>query len=391
MNIRTALALGLASLLAGCTTAKKDTPWAAQKVSARSLRARTAENMVHLETEPWSPGHAYDEPCAGWSGDYPGRTILALVMEEKALGRKAKHLDEIMRRLPGHLNDLGYMGEPAGDILSEQQMAGNGWMLRALCAYARYAEDPVIDVRPIVERWAENLFLPGIGRYCDYPVDAGARDGFNLDLGGTAMGSANGWSLSSDVGCVFIGMDGLVDAWKLTGDGKLVPAIEEIVAKFIEMDPVAITAQTHATLTGIRALLRYDAKRFLADAIRLFDAYREHGMTDRYENCNLFCGYDCKWTEPCAIVDSMIIAHELHRLTGDESYAELYDNILYALLMHQMGNGGFTSYMTFPKGSDEPPRRLWDYEVSWCCTMRGGTGLAIALMIAENRYEEDMK
>jgi hypothetical protein len=127
----------------------------------------------------------------------------------------------------------------------------------------------------------------------------------------------------------------------------------------------------------MRALLRYDARRFLPLVESRFDLYRRYGMTDRCENYNWFLRYDT-WTEPCAIVDSLLLAHQLGSLTGKGEYSELEGRILAALVAHQRPNGGFCLMKTFPKGTAHAPEITCE-EAHWCCTMRGGAGLATAL------------
>ncbi|MBP3388525.1 MAG: glycoside hydrolase family 127 protein, partial [Clostridia bacterium] len=83
------------------------------------------------------------------------------------------------------------------------------------------------------------------------------------------------------------------------------------------------------------------------------------------------------WTEPCAIVDSYIAAMELFRITEDVKWLETAQRIYYNALCHaQRENGGFgcdncvgadTLFLTVHGGG---------IDASWCCTMRGGEGLA---------------
>ncbi len=356
--------------------------FAACETDEPTLESRVRLSAQRLEGEKYRPDKVFltEAESGGWPGDTEGRTILALTLQEEALGVKAKYLDEILRRVPAHLNARGYMGPIYKDAFDEQQLSGNGWMLRGLCEYARRVQNPVIDAKGIAHRLARELFLPGVGHFKNYPIDAAARRGFAGQASGTIAETAGGWRLSTDIGCVFIGLDGLVQTWQLTGDDELKPAIEELIARFLEIDLLAIKAQTHASLTAMRALLRYDTARYLKDVERCFAIYREYGMTDRYENYNWFTRYDT-WTEPCGIVDSLLLAHDLYAATGKEEYRELEGKIMTALCAHQRANGGFGLQKTFPKGCNHPPAEHRD-EAHWCCTMRGGAGLARALLWA---------
>jgi len=360
--------------------------WNEMKPIAREDLVRSVEASARrLEDARYSPERVFqvDVGAQSWPGDTEGRTTLALVLQEAALGRKSKHLDGILRQLPAHLNGKGYMGNVHTNFVDEQQLSGNGWMLRALCAYARLEKSPVIDAKSIARRLARGLFLPCRGAFVHYPIDPAGRKGGGGASGNVVEEIADGWRLSTDVGCFVIGVDGLVDAYALTGDEDLKPVIEEALARYLAIDLVAIKAQTHATLTGLRALLRYDARRFLPEVEKRFDLYVRYGMTDRYENYNWF-GRTDTWTEPCAIVDSVLVARELHRIAGKPDYATYAARFLDALLAHQRDNGGFGLQKTFPKGSGHEPV-MEAYEAYWCCTMRGGAGLAAVLLETERQ------
>ena len=362
--------------LAGADAASTRSP----DTSAESLRARVELSSRRLEAEKYRPDAVFlgEDKSNGWPGDTEGRTLLALVLQQEALGVKPKYLDGIMRAVPSHLNEDGYFGKVRRGVASEQQMAGNGWLLRALCEYVRVEKSPVIDAKGVARRIARGLFLANADLFPLYPVTPDARKDMPVGgASGTTAAEVSGWELSTDVGALFIGLDGLVQAWQTTGDPDLKRPIEFIIARFEAFDPIDVKAQTHATLSGIRALLRYDAKRFLPLAERRFDLYRLYGMTDRFENYNWFLRYDT-WTEPCAIVDSLLLAHRLGELTGKGAYAELEKNILAALVAHQRPNGGFCLMKTFPKGTAHAPEIACE-EAHWCCTMRGGAGLATAL------------
>ena len=60
------------------------------------------------------------------------------------------------------------------------------------------------------------------------------------------------WILSSDVGCLFIGMEGLIHAYAHLKTSEVKAVIDEMFAKLREIDILKIQAQTHATLTACR-------------------------------------------------------------------------------------------------------------------------------------------
>ena len=99
-------------------------------------------------------------------------------------------------------------------------------------------------------------------------------------------------------------------------------------------------------------------------------------MTENYENYNWFERYDT-WTEPCAIVDSYLLATQLWAATRNPTYLEDADKIyLNGIAATQRHNGGFGCDK--PVGVVYPELGIHADEAYWCCTMRGGEGLGRA-------------
>ena len=354
------------ALSAGCTgnEGKKSTvePVKYDEITfSGELKYRLQQNLVRLKSDKYLPDNVFltEEESGGWPGDTEGRTILGLVCDSRATRQAAPSLMEIINRVPRHLNSLGYMGPEYDDVLNEQQLSGNGWMLRGLCAYYDVSSDArVLDwIRSI----AENLFVKGKGMYKSYP--------------------SGQWMLSSDTGCLFIGMDGLIDAYRLVGTPEMKEVIDEMIARFLEIDLVAIQAQTHASLTACRGLVRYaeltGEAKLIQEAEKRWKIYKQYGMTENYENYNWFGRYDT-WTEPCAIVDSYILAYKLWQHTGNNDYLNDAQLIYYNAICHtQRSNGGF-GCDTCPGEASGPDLAVSIDEAHWCCTMRGAEGLATA-------------
>jgi hypothetical protein len=179
------------------------------------LSVRIARNFDRLEETKYQPEHVFltDEESGNWPGDTEGRTILGLVLDARASGRTPKYLEEIIDRIPAHLNKLGYMGEVYEDALNEQQLSGNGWMLRGLCEYYEWKKDE--KILSIIQSIANNLFVKGKGFYKEYPIDPEERKKNVGEESGSIQDTKNKWMLSSDIGCVFIGMEGAIHAYKV--------------------------------------------------------------------------------------------------------------------------------------------------------------------------------
>ena len=344
------------------------------------LSQRVSKNFDRLEEEKYQPDHVFltEEQSGNWPGDTEGRTILGLVLDAQASHRTPKYLEEIIHRIPAHLNSKGYMGPIYEGKAHEQQLSGNGWLLRGLCEYYEWKRDP--KVRDLISSITRNLFLGIADKYATYPIAPNERkQGIGAESGSIADTQGD-WMLSTDIGCVFIGMDGLIHAYAILQDKDLKAPIETLIDKFLKVDLTGIKAQTHATLTACRGLIRYAEitgdKRFVDEAAKRFRIYVENGMTENYENYNWFDRFET-WTEPCAIVDSYMLAMQLWQHTLDASYLEYAERIYYNAICHtQRRNGGF--------GCDSCPGlaqatsllRVHADEAHWCCTMRGGEGLS---------------
>jgi hypothetical protein len=346
------------------------------------LLTRAMKNYDRLESDIYTPGNVFpikqDPTSEGWAGDKEGRTILGLVMEAQATHREPVYLAEIIKIMPSKLNAKGYLGAIQGDTLNEQQLSGHGWFLRGLCEYYLWKKDE--NVKKCIQDIIQNLVLTTKGYHKNYPSDPSQRRKNVGAMGGTSQNVINKWLLSSDVGCDFIFLDGVVQAYGLFPTKELKEVVDEMIDSFLKIDLVTIKAQTHATLTGLRALVRYyeitGNITYIQEAEKRYKLYRELGMTENYENFNWFGRPE--WTEPCAIVDSYMLAVQLWQYTQNPAYLEDAQHIYFNGICHtQRVNGGF--------GCDNCPGpkdlslKVKTYEAYWCCTMRGGEGLASAI------------
>jgi hypothetical protein len=363
------------------------------------LKERTAQNFARLQAEIYRPPLVFRQTnWKAWPGDFEGRALLAVTLLSRATGEAPPYFAEMVAAYPAQWNAQGYFG-PLLDrkAINEQQLSGHGWLLRALCELyddpgaPQPKERTLAQIRAVVK----NLALPLRGAYAVYPIDPAVRA---KAAAPTSPGAVDGhldaqhgeWVVSSDTGCCFIFLDGLCHAWvvlRSVGDstaGPLKELIDEAIARFAQVDVVAVKAQTHATLTAVRAVLRVYGETgdpaLLELAQKRYGLYRSTAMTEHYANFNWF-GRPESWTEPCAIIDSYMVATELWRQTGQPGYLEDAHRIWFNGVGRGLrANGGF--------GTDTCPGvtpfvRVRSYEAYFCCTMRGGEGHARA---AQNLY-----
>lgn len=340
------------------------------------LGARSAYLAARLEAPIYSASNIYDNPSKeSWQGDWEGRVILAQTLLSRSTGKYPAYLDEIVAALPKYLNERGYLGEVLADgNFNEQQMSGHSWLLRALVEY--YYLRRYEWVKDIIRNIVYNLFIPAKNYFEFYPINPEQRTDNGKESGNIA-GNVGAWHISTDTGCAYIPIDGISAAYELLGDREIVELLEEMIRCFRKIDLVGIKAQTHATLTAARGILRlYNINSnisYLDMAKDIFELYINNGMTANYENYNWFGRPE--WTEPCAVIDSFIIAMQLYINTSDIKYIDLAQRIYYnGICREQRPNGGFGCNSCAMDGIISNHC----YEAFWCCTMRGGEGLARA-------------
>jgi DUF1680 family protein len=140
-------------------------------------------------------------------------------------------------------------------------------------------------------------------------------------------------------------------------------------------------SQTHATLSGTRGILRMyritGKQWYLDEAMRIFELYTTCGMTANYENYNWFGRLP--WGEPCAVIDSFMCAMQIYMATRERKYLTLAQRIYFTGMgFEQRENGGYGSNTAVGANGIENNRFIRKYyeECHFCCSMRGGEGLA---------------
>lgn len=344
-------------------------------IPSGDLDKRLKLSIKRLSADEYAYPKSYNDG-GGWPGDWPGRAMLGQILLARATGIVPSSLEENLRHLPELMNVRGYAGEES-DLPNEQQLSGNSWLLRALCELYEWRKEE--SVLLMIRNMVKGLYLPLKGKYTVYPRTKESRITGTGEASGQTTGEIiNGWILSSDIGCSFIPLDGMTHAYRVTRDPALFEVITEAIAAFRDSDLLAATFQTHATLSALRGILRFsedtDDPALVAFAEDIFELYRKKGMTETYANQNWFLRPE--WTEPCAIIDSFIVSMQLNQATGSGKYQALAEKIWFNAVSHaQRPNGGFGCDSCSGERLISFPNL---YEASWCCTMRGGEGLARA-------------
>jgi hypothetical protein len=150
-----------------------------------------------------------------------------------------------------------------------------------------------------------------------------------------------------------------------------------LIEIFDGVDFVAYGFQTHCTLSCLRAILRFyeitGDKKYFNMAKSKFELYLQYGMTLTYENYNWF-GREKSWTEPCAVVDSLMLAKAFYHHTCEARYLTLARRIWFNGLQfcHRPdGGSGSNSCVT----TEAPILYAKSLQNTFCCNMRYVEGL----------------
>ncbi len=334
-----------------------------------SLNAQRLSNGDYYKIdEVFSPSD-YD-----WYGDKEGRALLAFVSHYEINGTKIPCMEQMMTKLPSMLNSEGYFGPVFGCKIHEQQLSGHSWLLRGLCEYyEQFGGDECLN---IITKIAERLYITKKGIFSSYPVNR--HTGEDGGVSGSVIGTVSNWILSSDIGCAFMSIDGLSHAYKITNDTRIKELIDEMCKVYLSIDKVKLKAQTHCTLTAARGMVRmYSLTKdnfYLCGAKGIFRLYEKGGMTRTYQNLNWW-GRPDTWTEPCAVIDSLMLALELYKNTQIEHYREVAARIYHnGFSTLQRPNGGAGTDTVVLDGVEDTLHAK-SYEAYFCCTMRLAEGL----------------
>lgn len=346
-------------------------------ISEKELSERIELSFKRLSDDPYYQiGEVFADSEYDWPADKEGRALLAFVSHYKISGKKIPCMDKMIEKLPSKLNEKGYLGLVRTDIIAEQQFSGHSWLLRGLCEY--YEQFGNGEVLNIIKRITDNLYMPAKGLISTYPIDRSKKD--EGGISGNEIGYCDNWLLSSDVGCAFMSVDGLSHVYKITKDEALKELLDEMISVYLAIDKAGLRVQTHCTLSAARGMMRMYSllgdEKYLDGAKQIYDLYvYGGGMTYTYQNLNWWRRPDT-WTEPCAVVDSIMLTTELYKATKDEKYrnhaAKIYHNGFRTL---QRDNGGAGADTVITDDSPWDYIGVYSYEARFCCSMRLAEGL----------------
>ena len=199
------------------------------------LAARLSRNFDRLERDDYRPADKYIAP--EWPGDFVGRVIFSLAALQRRTGRQARFLDGFVKSLQPLTNARGYLG-PAEDLIDEQALSGHGWLISGLVEHSLLTGDA--KHLQTAERMVDGLVVPLRGKMHTYPSRPDQRT-FDGHIYGTSTNVTAGWRLSTDIGCAFISLEGLIRVAHATGRDDLNQLIIELHSVFDTLDLVAVS------------------------------------------------------------------------------------------------------------------------------------------------------
>ena len=341
------------------------------------LNERIALNYRRLADDPYYQiGDVFSPAGYGWMGDKEGRALLAFVSHYKMTGKKIPCMEEMLEKMPSMVNEQNYLGKCGDGMIREEQLSGHSWLLRGLCEhYEQFGDDYSLT---LIRDITKNLYLPLKGEFAVYPVDREIAEIGGVS--GSEAGTCGKWLLSTDTCAAFMSIDGLSHAYKILRDPAVKELLDEMIAFYSALDKRAMKAQTHCTLTAARAMMRMYGVTgevwYRTCAEDIWELYvHGGGMTYTYQNLNWW-GRPDTWTEPCAVIDSLMLSLELFKATCRPEYritaARIWHNG-FATLQRANGGAGTDTVITAESPWNDLAADM--YEAPFCCTMRLAEGL----------------
>lgn len=346
-------------------------------IDKAELNERISLQYCRLADDPYYQIDDVFSPAGyGWMGDKEGRALLAFVSHYKISGQKIPCMEQMLQKMPSMVNAQNFLGKCGDGMIREEQLSGHSWLLRGLCEhYEQFADEYSLT---LLRDITGNLYLPLRGEFAAYPVNRETGKGGGVS--GSESGTHGKWILSTDTCAAFMSIDGLSHVYRITHDPDVKSLLDEMIAFYSDLDKSAIKAQTHCTLTAGRGMMRMfnetgdDFYRVCAE--KIWELYvHGGGMTYTYQNLNWW-GRPDTWTEPCAIVDSLMLSLELFKATQKPEYRTIAARIWhngFATLQRANGGAGTDTVVTAESPWDDLYSQL--YEAEFCCTMRLAEGL----------------
>ena len=136
----------------------------------------------------------------------------------------------------------------------------------------------------------------------------------------------------------------------------------------------------------MRLYILTENEKYLRYAEYILSIYVDYGMTYTYENYNWW-GRPETWTEPCGVIDSLMLAVQLYKATKKAEYRTLAARIFhngFATIQRCNGGAGTSKIVCETRDILE----ISGFEAMQCCSMRLAEGLRFIKDNKEILYAE---
>ena len=310
-----------------------------------------------------------------YSGDISGRYLetcsLTSTKDKPTTAILPQVIDEIVQyqKEDGHFGrdvDWDKPIDVAGSTDQSLEMPilwGNGrLMLGLFAAYERFGNEKALAAATKMADFYVNIVRP---RFCDPK----RMDEYKQ----TAKGYAAAY-----VTCVFHGIEGLVRAYRVTGEKKYLDCAIQMADFHEEFDTLPV-GHSHGSISAHEALVAlYEEtgdKKYLDRVTRRWDDATSKGFVFPAGGvCEQFY-VNGKSDEGCSEADWFRLNLMLWRNTGDVKYLDFAEKTLYnEYQMNQCPSGGFGHRYMIP---DEDGCFAWGKRYAeswWCCSYHGPLG-----------------
>ncbi len=286
-----------------------------------------------------------------YSGDVPGRWILAMTAMEKVMGFQPR-LHSIVKQAVKFQCADGHFGrvEQSLETTNRAQIYGNAWMLQGLMSYYEHTGD--------------SEALESAVRLGDYYLRTEAYWINDKEIGKLV-------TYGHAFGCYTHALEGIVMLYKATGNQDYLEFAGRMAASVEDFDKAVHSHMHLSTLRGMLTLYQLNHDKKLLE--KVIDENRRVIESEMLSTGGVYECYGIHYIdEACSVCDFFIVNLRLWEITGETEYRLLAEKIFWNhLLFSQFPEGSFGSLPVNPEFLDKTAVPAY-----WCCAMYGANILA---------------
>jgi hypothetical protein len=286
-----------------------------------------------------------------YSGDVPGRWILAMTAMEKIFGKQPR-LHQFVQAAIKYQRRDGHFGreEQPLTMTNRAQIYGNAWMLQGLMSYYKHSRNP--EVLDSARRMGDYYLQTEEFWINDFEINKPVTYGHGF-------------------GCFTHVLEAMVMLYEETREQKYLKLAEKIASVTDAFDKAVHSHMHLSTLRGFLALYKINRDDRLLQRV-----IEENRMVIEHEMLETGGVYECYGIhyidEACSVCDFFLVNLRLWKITGNNEYRLCAEKAFWNhLLFSQFPEGSFGSLPVNPEFLDKNAVPAY-----WCCAMYGANVLA---------------